>query len=357
MRGLGEVYKRGDGKSPFFWIKYYDASGKRRRESTGTKDKKIAEQVLKRRILEFDSLRSGLKSTSDMPYNVFSEQYLRHYKARYGLETVKSHKSVVNEFKRFLDLIGVSRMSEITPAIINKYITYLRESKKNRANTCNNHLKNLHTQFTYAVNNGLLSKNSAKGCPKVEVNDAKPKGALSAEDIQRFLKVAKKRYPFYYPIYYTFLSTGLRFTELINLRWPDVNFERKILTVMKPKGKKMPDYISMPDDLVGLFRILPRKCDYVFTDEQGEPFSCRTRKLIRRLKKIVEQAEIRSISTIHELRHTYCSQLFNVGFSTREAQKAMRHTDLNITEGYAHIFMPEYNKKIRRLDRVVRIGA
>jgi integrase/recombinase XerD len=273
-----------------------------------------------------------------MPYDVFSEQFLRHYKARYGFETVKSHTSIVNEFKRFLDLIGVSCLSDITPAIINKYITYLRESKKNRSNTCNNHLKNLY-------------------CPKVEVNDAKPKGALSAEDIQRFLKIAKKKYPFYYPIYYTFLSTGLRFTELINLKWVDLDFESKILMVMKPKGKKKPDYISMPDDLVGLLKSLPKRSDYVFTNERGEPFPYRTRKLIRRLKKIIEQAEIKSISTLHELRHTYCSQLFNVGFSSKEAQKAMRHTDLNITEGYAHIFMPEYNKKIKRLDKVVRIGT
>ena len=207
MRGLGELYLRKDGKSPFYWMKYYDASGRRRRESTGTTDKKLAEQILKRRILEFDSLRSGLKEDSDMPYEIFSEQFLRHYKARYGFETVKSHTSIVNEFKRFLNLIGVSLLSEITPAIINKYITYLRESKKNRANTCNNHLKNLHTQFTFAINNGLLTKNPAKDCPKVEVNDAKPKGALSADDIQRFLKIARKRYPFYYPIYCTFLST------------------------------------------------------------------------------------------------------------------------------------------------------
>ena len=357
MRGLGEVYKRTDGRSPFWWIKYYDANGKRRRESTSTMDKKMAEQILKRRLLEFDSLRNGLKTESDMPYEVFSEQFLRHYKARYGYETVKSHTSIVNEFKRFLNLIGASLLSEITSAIINKYITYLREAKKNRANTCNNHLKNLHTQFTFAINNGLLTKNPAKGCPKVEVNDAKPKGALSVEDIQRFLKIARKRYPFYYPIYCTFLSTGLRFTELINLKWVDLDFEGKILRVMKPKGKKKSDYISMPDDLVGLLKSLPRKNEYVFTSEKGAPFSYRTRKLIRRLKKIVEEAEIKSISTIHELRHTYCSQLFSIGFSTREAQKAMRHTDLNITEGYAHIFMPEYNKKIKRLDKIVKIGT
>jgi len=351
---FGDIYKRPD--SSVWWIWYYDASGRRRRESTKTEDKDLARKKLLTRITEYQTLREGGKAVSDMPYEYFSEEFLKHYNARYPYETFKSHRSVVNEFKKFLSLVGLSLLSDVTTATIDRYITYLREVKGDRANTCNNHLKNLLTQFNFAMTHKLVAENPAKGCKKVEVNDAKPKNALSPEEYQRFMKVARKEYPFYHPIFYTFIHTGLRFTELIKLKWQDVDFKASVLWIMKPKCKKRPDYISIHDGLIKVLEGLKRKSssEYVFTTEEGEPFGFRTRKIIRRLKAILKQANISSISTIHELRHTHCSYLFNAGLNTREVMEQMRHTEMRTTEGYAHIFRPEANKKIGKLQRLDR---
>jgi len=360
LRGLGDIYLRKDGKSPFYWVKYYDARGKRRRESTGTTDKKLAQQILKRRILEFDGLRSGVKQNSDMPYEVFSEDFLKYYRARYGFETVKSHTSVVNEFKKFLDMIGIGKLSDITPGIINKYITYRRDAIKNKANTCNNHLKNLYTQFQYAISNKLLFENPAKGIKKIELNDVEEKEALTKDEYQRFMKTCKKEYPFYYPIFYVFFHTGLRFSELINQKWCDIDLENKILRVTKPKGKKKEsnDYISIHTGVVDILSSLRHSCEYVFTDEKGSPFGPRTRKFIRRLKDILIKAKISKKCNLHTTRHTYCSQLFNeAGLSSAEVQRQMRHTELRTTNSYAHIFRPELNRKIERLKKLDKIGT
>lgn len=351
---FGKIYERGD--SPFLWIWYYDANGKRHRESTETNNKKLAEEILHSRIIEFQSLQNGNKTVSDMPYAHFSAEFLNHYKARYPYETFKSHRSAVNEFTKFLNFAGISRLSEITTAIIDKYITYLRESKGNRANTCNNHLKNVKTQFNFAISHNLMKENPAKGCRKVEVNDAKKKSALSPEEYKSFMAIAGKEYPHYYPIYYTFIHTGLRLTELIKLKWQDIDFENKVLWIMKPKCKKKPDFVSMHDSLIRILEDLKKKSksEYAFTDENGEPFGFRTRKIIRRLKSVLKTANIASISTVHELRHTHCSYLFNVGLNTREVMEQMRHTEMRTTEGYAHIFRPEANKKIKKLERLDR---
>jgi len=353
--GLGKIYKRD--KSPFYWIRYYDALGKRCRESTGTADKYIATQLLKQRISESDGARVGIKPIKVISYREFGKDFLDHYKARYPYQTFKSHRSVVNEFQRFIDLIGVTQLSEITSAVVDKYITYRREIKKNRANTCNNHLKNLHTQFNYAIHKVYLDKNPAEGCAKVEINDARAKGALSKDELRRFLEVAKQDHPLYYPIFYTFLHTGLRYTELISLKWADLDLNGGVLWIMKPKGKKKPDYISIHGSLIAILGALPRQSEYVFTNEQGRPFVGRSRKMIRRLKDIIKKTGIKSISTIHELRHTHCSQLFSLGFNPREVQRQMRHSDLSITEGYAHIFKPEYNAKIKLLETLDKTGT
>lgn len=349
---FGDIYRRKD--SSVWWMWYYDATGKRKQESTKTDDKELARKKLLTRITEYRTLQEGEKVVSDMPYAYFSEEFLKHYNARYPYETFKSHRSVVNEFAKFLDFTGLKLISEITTATIDRYVTYLREVKGNRAITCNNHLKNLLTQFNFAIGHKLMKENPAKGCRKVEVNDAKQKNALSPEEYQRFMKVAKKEYPHYYPIFYTFLHSGLRFTELIKLKWQDIDFENKVLWIMKPKCKKRPDYVSMHDSLKNLLEGLKKKAksEYVFTKENGEPFGFRTRKIIRRLKIVLEKAGISSISTLHELRHTHCSYLFNAGLNTREVMEQMRHTEMRTTEGYAHIFRPEANKKIKKLERL-----
>ncbi|MDP8229496.1 MAG: tyrosine-type recombinase/integrase [Candidatus Gorgyraea atricola] len=351
---FGDLYRRKD--SSVWWMWYYDAKGKRRQESTKTDDKELARRKLLTRLTEHQALRTGEKAVSDMPYLHFAEEFLKHYKARYPYETFKSHRSCINEFMRFLDLVGLNLLSEITTAVIDKYITYLRESKGNRANTCNNHLKNLCTQFNFAIRHNLVKDNPAKGCKKVEVNDAKQKSALSPLEYQAFMAATKKMYLFYFPIYYTFIHTGLRFTELIKLKWQDIDFENKVLWVMQPKCKKKPDYISMHDGLIKVLDGLKKKSrsEYVFTTEDGIPFGIRTRKIIRRLKEILKKANITGISTIHELRHTHCSLLFNAGLNTKEIMEQMRHTELRTTEGYAHIFRPEANRKIKKLERLDR---
>jgi len=352
VKKFGDIYKRPD--STCYWMWYYDATGKRRRESAKTDDKELARKKLLTRITEYQALRDGDKTAGDIPYLHFAEEFLNHYKVRYPYETFKSHRSAVNEFKKFLDFAGITLLSEITTAIVDKYITYLRESKGNRANTCNNHLKNLSTQFSFAIRHNLIKDNPAKGCRKVEVNDAKKKDALSPEEYKRFMKTARAVCPHYYPIYYTFIHTGLRFTELIKLKWQDIDFDNQVLWIMKPKCKKKPDYISIHDGVIRVLKVVKRKSrgEYVFTDENGSPFGFRTRKIIRRLKAVLHKANINSISTLHELRHTHCSYLFDAGLSTREVMEQMRHTEMRTTEGYAHIFRPIANKKIGKLEKL-----
>jgi integrase len=355
IQKFGKVYKRKD--SPFWWIWYYDATGKRRHESTQTKDKDLAWKILRSRISEFEGLRSGVKAISDMPYSAFGDMFLKHYKARYGFETVKSHRSVVNVFQKFIDGEGLSQFSEVADrGVVNRFITYRREVRRSKTNTCNNSLKCLHKQFEFAIEQKLLRENPLRKYKKIPVTDAEEKKALNKDEYQRFMKIVRKGYPFYYPIYYTFFHTGLRFTELISQRWDDTFLEEGYLRVTRPKGKKSPDKppVAFHDGVVGVLKQLPRTSEYVFLDEHGKPFVARTRKFIRRLKKILAKAEITTIKDIHGLRHTYCSQLFDAGFSPTEVQAQMRHTELRTTQRYGHIFRPQLNRKVSRLQRLDR---
>ena len=351
---FGEVYKRKD--SPYLWIWYYNSTGRRCHESAQTTDKKVARQILQSRIAEYEGLRHGIKTISDMPYDSFGELLLKYYRARYGYETVKSHTSAVNEFQKFLNIEGLSRLSDIDKAVIDRFITYKRTTQHNRANTCNNYLKNLHRQFEFAIENKLMIENPLPPkYEKVPVTDAKEKKALSKEEYQQVMGAIKARYPFYYPVFYIYFHTGLRFSELINQRWKDILWEHSVLRVTKPKGKKSAenDIVSLHPGVIKALKSLPQAGDYVFTDEDGTPFTSRTRKFIRRLQNVANKLGIKGC-VLHTTRHTFCSQLFDIGLTLPEVQAQMRHRELRTTQTYAHMFRPQLNKKMNRLQRLDR---
>lgn len=355
IQKFGDIYARKD--SPFLWIWYYDACDKRRHESTQTQDRALAMKILRSRVAEYSQLRGGVKEISDMPYAGFGEQYLRHCGARFSSETIKSYKTTIDEFQRFLDKEGLSRLSDIDKALIDRFITYRRMDRNNKSTTCNNYLKNLHAQGEYAKKQNLTKDNwLPERYEKVPVNDAKEKKALSKDEYQSIMKEIKKRYPFYYPIFYAYIHTGLRFTELIKQEWKDTYLDQGFLRVTKPKGKKNVenDNISLHEGVIEILKKLEgRNAQYVFVDEKKNPFSQRTRKFIRRLQKIANDLGIKDVN-LHTTRHTFCSQLIAMGGSLSDVQAAMRHSEARTTQKYIHKYNPQFNKtisKLRGLDR------
>ena len=355
IQKFGDVYKRVD--SPFLWIWYYNAANKRKCESTQTQDRALAMKILRSRITEFSELRSGVKEVSDMPYSDFGELYLKHCKARFTQETIRSYNTHIKVFQRFLASEGLSRLSDIDKALMDRFITD-RRCKGNKANTCNSYLKNLHAQFEFAKEQRLISENPLPAkYEKVPVTDAKEKKALSKEEYQRIMAVIKKRYPFYYPIFYVYFHTGLRFTELIKQEWKDTFLDEGFMRVTKPKGKKRTenDAISLHSGVIEVIRKLKgRHAQFVFVNERKELFSQRTRKFIRRLQKVANELEIKDVN-LHTTRHTFGSQLIDSGATLAEVQSALRHSDVRATQAYIHSFKPSVNRAIDRLRRRLRI--
>ncbi len=332
-------------------------------------DKSLAREILRSRISEFEGLRSGVKVISDMPYNAFGEMWIKQVKARLSPETFKSYNTSVNELGKYLNGRGLSRLSDIDKGVVDDFITERRTDqrdkktgklirKANKATTCNNYYKNLHVQFEFAVERKLMLTNPLPPkYNKVPVTDVKEKKALSKEEYQRVMATIKKRYRFYYPIFYVYFHTGLRFSELINQEWQDILWEHSAMRVTKPKGvKNLDNYPPLPihSGVMETLMALPKKHpQYIFTDEGGRPFGRRTRKFIRRLQKIAADLGIDDVD-LHTTRHTHCSQLFDKGLSMPEVQSQMRHTEMRTTQKYAHIYRPQLSKKIEKLKSLDR---
>lgn len=150
-----------------------------------------------------------------------------------------------------------------------------------------------------------------------------------------------------------FLATGLRLSEMINLKWNDINLMTGQLKVVEGKGSK--DRIlwigeGMLDDLRRWREKQVNKlhvCDYVFTNRtKGQLVDRDIREMISNYSN---KAGINKKVSPHTLRHSYATDLLRHTKNIRLVQKALGHEDLSTTMIYTHIVDDEYEKELKNL--------
>jgi integrase/recombinase XerD len=130
-------------------------------------------------------------------------------------------------------------------------------------------------------------------------------------------------------------SAGLRISEIINLKWQDIDFYRNIIHLKKAKGKK--DRIVMLSLKVkeNLMNLTPNKKGYVFLTNRGSKYTQRT------IQKIIENATIktgiRKNITPHTLRHSFATHLLENGTDIRYIRDLLGHSDIKTTLIYTKV--------------------
>lgn len=138
------------------------------------------------------------------------------------------------------------------------------------------------------------------------------------------------------------LNTELRRSEILNLKWQDINFTERFITVRETKSKKN-RHIEMNqqtvDVLHAIFRHTPG--DYAFPgDKPGSHLS--ESYVIHWFGKTVKKAEIKDFH-LHDLRHTFASWLVMGGIDLTTMQQLLGHQTYQMTLKYAHL-SPEHRQ-------------
>jgi integrase/recombinase XerC len=145
-----------------------------------------------------------------------------------------------------------------------------------------------------------------------------------------------------YAIIQTFLQTGIRLSELANLRVDEVDFEHRILTVRQGKGKK-DRQIPLVDDAVKALRnyMRYRNTQLILDDEilflakNGTSLNVSTVKYT--VAKYVKRAGIRKKTGVHTLRHTFGAHKADKNMSLATLQELMGHKKKETTLKYIHL--------------------
>jgi site-specific recombinase XerD len=138
-------------------------------------------------------------------------------------------------------------------------------------------------------------------------------------------------------------SAGLRCSEIINLKWQDIDFDRNTIHVKNAKGKK--DRIVMLSHKVkeALQMLSYEKQGSVFKTNRGSKYTQRTIQKI--IENAAQKAQINKEVTPHSLRHAFATHLLENGTDIRYIKELLGHANISTTLIYTKVS----NKNIMKI--------
>ncbi len=138
-------------------------------------------------------------------------------------------------------------------------------------------------------------------------------------------------------------ATGLRVSELINLKQSQVNFNQGVLRIVGkgdrerliPLGEESQRWLREFIDGPRMEILLERQTDYLFPTRRGDRMT--RQALWHAIKRSAGQAGGRRNMSPHSLRHAFATHLLNRGADLRVVQLLLGHSDLSTTQIYTHV--------------------
>lgn len=193
------------------------ATGKRRQQSVSVKGTKAEAQAKLRELLRQVDTGSFLKPRKTTLAE-FLERWLTDYKSNLSQRAFERYEGIIKS--RLIPDLGNIPLMQLRPEHIQKHYTEQLDHGLS-AGTVRYHHVVLHVALKTAVKWGLLSRNPADAVSPPKSRRAEMQ-TWDEDEINRFLEVAKST-P-YHVLFYTAVYTGMRRSELLGLRWQDVDF-------------------------------------------------------------------------------------------------------------------------------------
>jgi integrase len=325
------IFKKGND----WYIDYY-VNGRRRREKIGP-NRKLAETVLsKRKVAIAEGKFLDIPSQLRVRFDDFSAEYLEFSKInkRSWTRDQVSIKSLKSTF-------GGKYLSQITPLMIEHYKAKRKDevmpASVNRELACLKHM------FTKAIEWGKTAENPAKKVKLLRENNQRLR-YLTSPEAELLIDVAA---PHLKPILVIALNTGMRKGEILNLKWEDIDFKRRIIFVKDTKNSQWGE-LPMNATLTRALTSIERRSDspYVFSGKAGKPFT----NVRKSFDSALRRAGIENFR-FHDLRHTFASNLVMAGVDLTTVKELLGHKTIEMTMRYSHLSRSHKSEAVERLEK------
>jgi site-specific recombinase XerD len=326
------VFQKVSGKNFPWWICYWDAQGRKRREKAGTKSSAIdLYRKRKNEALEGKKLPEKLRRAT-VTFAEIAKDALAYSKA--------NKLSYRTDKVRMETLLGWFREYP-AESIIPQEIERRFEQEKWSPATINRHRALLSLTYRLAIRNGKTKENPAR-LVRHRLEDNARIRFLSPEEETKLRKSIEAACPGRITELEFALNTGIRLSEQYRLRWEDVSFTRRTLTIPRSKNGAT-RHVPLNKAALGALESLAKRAG-------GSEFVCGGATEPRRwFEPVVKTAALQDF-TWHCLRHTFASRLVMAGVDIRTVQELLGHKTISMTVRYSHLAPKHTLAAVERLD-------
>ena len=253
--------------------------------------------------------------------------------------TVNAYETDIKGFINWINKNNKESLLNIKESCVNQYISYLF-SLKLKSSSVNRKISSLKSFYLF-----LLKKKLIRYSPFSEVISPKQEkylpASMSESEVEKLLnspdasKDIEQRDKAMIEMLY---ATGMRISELVNLKITDIDMNRSVIKVMGKGSKErlIPFGESASEALFNYLKIRKDSSSKeVFISNRG-------RKITRvafwqRIKVYLLRENLKISISPHTLRHAFATHLLNRGADLRSVQLLLGHSDLSTTQIYTHI--------------------
>ncbi len=268
--------------------------------------------------------------------------------------------SIVNMrslLKRFIEFTPTHTTMDLTKRVVKEWIFYGREQWDWSPKTIRNQLQAISSFCSWLVEEEIMPENPAKDIRRPKLKKALPR-TLSKDDALTVLewsqhypsrnRLERTRAP---AIIGIFLFTGLRKSELLNLKLEDVRLDEGELFVREGKGQK-DRLVPMSQRLQHILRIYKkerdrrdRTCPYFFSSlfRDIRMSEVAIKRLVIKLR---EKSKVYFYP--HLLRHTFATLMVQGGCPISDLSEMMGHTCISTTAIYLHATTAHLKHQIKK---------
>ena len=263
----------------------------------------------------------------------------------------RAHQDTKNSFFKFHKNQKVL-FREITVEVLDKYETHLRANGSNDGGI-GVRMRELRALYNEAIRRGVVLE---KYYPFKVYKVSKLKGqglkkALTREEVKKIENLDTNKYPQLseakYLFVFSYYTRGMNFYDMMKLRWDNIDNDKIIYTRSKTKGRFIVKILQPVQEILNFYKTVNTLTDYVFPillKEGLTPIQIENRKFKKLkqfnsdLKKIANIVGIEKPVTSYVARHSFATNLKELGISTDIISQSMGHHNVSITTAYLKDF-------------------
>lgn len=324
----------------------------------------VLDEERKYKNITASRIKQSLDGKDSVNFFSYADKALSRMRNQISYNTFKNYKFNI---KKFCDFIGTDELllEEMSVSLIKDFIKYLSIVKKNKANTIKTVLIPLSSLYNMAIDEGLTEKSSFP-FDKIKLKSPQSKrNYLSKEQLlslQHYGCISGSKMDLYRNLFLFAVSAGgLRFTDIITLKWGNIDIEngiieRRIHKTGRIHRLKMGSLALM---IVERYKPeSPQPGNFVFPAISGSEYNragveTQSKLMLSSnalcniyLKKLGENLELPFKLHFHLIRHTFATMALNNGMRIEYVSKLMDHSKISTTQIYAKVMDEELDKAV-----------